>query len=78
MLTGSRRFNSSASATIGQGPVVGSTTILMHRGKECKGSVRYEVPKADADTAAVTNVYLARSFNGGNLPNSIRVTVQAA
>jgi len=49
--------------------------IPMHTGKVCKGSVRYE---ADQPDAAVTNIYLMKSFAGDKpMPSKISITVEA-
>jgi len=50
--------------------------IPMHTGKVCKGSVRYV---SDQPDAAVTNIYLMKSFAGDKpMPDKITITIEAA
>lgn len=53
-------------------------TVTMAKDKDCKGSVRYAVDEAQAATAPVTNVYVARSAFPDGMPESITVTIGAA
>ncbi len=50
--------------------------IEMVRDKECKGSVRFNVPKPLEDTVAVTNVYISRKTPGIDSARSILVHVE--
>ncbi len=51
--------------------------IEMTRGKECVGSVRFEVPKALADKVAATNVYISRKAAALVNAGRVRVTIEA-
>ena len=50
-----------------------SVTVTLNRGKECKGSVRFET---DNNLAPLTNVYLSRTVPFAQTAKTIRVTVE--
>lgn len=50
-----------------------AVVIELDRGKECKGSVRFETP---LETAAVTNIYLSRIVPQAATAKRVRLTVE--
>ena len=46
--------------------------VVLHRDKDCKGSIRYVT---EDDKAPVSNVYLSRTF-ADPMPQTIAVTVE--
>ena len=51
------------------------TTITLYREKECKGSVRFVVPKAQTEIAPISNVYVSRKVAGISEAREITLTL---
>lgn len=51
-------------------------TVVLTKTKDCKGSVRFDVPKTTPPTlTAIDNVYVSRSMPGINEATEISVTI---
>lgn len=51
-------------------------SILLDKGKECKGSIRFETLKPHDAETPITNVYVSRALPWVNAATRIKITVE--